>query len=108
MLARKAEAFQQDAAAKLAPIQQRKRQADDTFRAAFDTCERACRQERDLLRQLEDLTASERTMYELDHAGEGLLIPEVFLSFSTRSEHAQHFTCQMHKHLILHGGMRCL
>jgi hypothetical protein len=68
VLARKAEAFQQDAATKLAPIQQRKRQADDTFRAAFDTCERACRQERDLLRQLEDLTASERTMYELDHA----------------------------------------
>ena len=54
--------------AKLAPLQQRKRQADDTIYAAFDTCERACRQERDLLRQLEDLTASERTMYELDHA----------------------------------------
>jgi hypothetical protein len=64
----KREAFQQAAAAKLAPLQQRKRQAEDTIAAAFTTCERACQHERDLLRQLEDLAASERTMYELDHA----------------------------------------
>jgi len=62
------EAFQQEAAAKLAPLQQRKRQADETIRTAFDACERACQQERDLLRQLEDLTANERAMYELNHA----------------------------------------
>jgi signal transduction histidine kinase len=62
------EALQQETAAKLAPLQQRKRQADDTIRAAFDACERACQRERDLLRQLEDLAKSERTMYELDHA----------------------------------------
>ena len=36
--------------------------------AAFATCERACQKERDLLRQLEELAASERTMFELDHA----------------------------------------
>ena len=36
--------------------------------AAFDACERACQQERDLLRQREDLATSERAMYELDHA----------------------------------------
>lgn|GEM_PF-6542021 len=36
------EAFQQKAAAKLAPLQQRKRKADDAIRAAFDACERAC------------------------------------------------------------------
>jgi hypothetical protein len=62
------EAFKQEAAAKLAPLQQRKRKADDAIRAAFDACERACQQERDLLRQLEDLAANERAMYELDHA----------------------------------------
>jgi hypothetical protein len=55
-------------AAKLAPLHQRKQQAGDTIRTAFATCERACQQERDLLRQLEDLTNSERAMYELDHA----------------------------------------
>jgi hypothetical protein len=62
------EAFQQEAAAKLAPLQERKRKAEDAIVAAFATCERACQQERDLLRQLEDLAASERTMYELNHA----------------------------------------
>ena len=62
------EAFQQETAARLAPLQQRKRQAEDAIRAAFDACERACQKERDLLRQLEDLKASERAMYELDHA----------------------------------------
>ena len=62
------EAFQQEVADRLVPLQQRKRQADDTIRAAFDACERACQRERDLLRQLEDLEASERAMYELNHA----------------------------------------
>jgi hypothetical protein len=64
----KREAFQREAAARLAPLQQRKRQAEDAIAAAFTTCERACQHERDLLRQLEDLVASERTMFELDHA----------------------------------------
>jgi hypothetical protein len=68
LLREKREAFQQEAAARLAPLQQRKRQAEDTLVVAFATCERACQRERDLLRQLEDLAASERTMYELDHA----------------------------------------
>ena len=60
------EAGQRGVEAELAKYQERKRQAGDTIRAAFATCERACQQERDLLRQLEDLAASERTMYELD------------------------------------------
>jgi len=68
LLREKREAFQQEAAAKLAPLQQRKRKAEDTIVAAFATCERAGPRERDLLRQLEDLAASERRMYELDHA----------------------------------------
>ena len=68
LLREKREAFQQEAAARLAPLQQRKRQAEDTIVVAFATCERACQRERDLLRQLEDLAASERTLYELDHA----------------------------------------
>jgi hypothetical protein len=62
------EAFKQEAAAKLAPLQQRKRKAEDAIVAAFASCERACQHERDLLRQLEDLKASERAMFELDHA----------------------------------------
>jgi len=68
LLREKREALQQEAAARLAPIQQRKRQAEDAICAAFATCERACQHERDLLRQLEDLASSERAMYELDHA----------------------------------------
>ena len=64
----KREAFQQEAAARLAPLQQRKRKAEDAIVAAFAACERACQHERDLLRQLEDLAASERAMFELDHA----------------------------------------
>jgi hypothetical protein len=64
----KREAFRQETADKLAPLQQRKRKAEDTIVGVFAACERACQQERDLLRQLEDLKASERTMYELDQA----------------------------------------
>jgi hypothetical protein len=62
------EAFQQETAAKLAPLHQRKRKAEDAIVAAFDACERACQKERNLLRQLEDLKTSEREMYELEHA----------------------------------------
>ena len=58
----------QEAAAKLAPLQQRKRKAEDAIVAAFTACERACQRERDLLRQLEDLAANERAMFELNHA----------------------------------------
>ena len=57
-----------ETADKLAPLQQRKRKAEDAIVAAFDTCERACQRERELLRQLEDLAANERAMYEVDHA----------------------------------------
>lgn len=68
LLSEKREAFKQEAAAKLAPLQQRKRKAEDAIIAAFAACERACQQERDLLRQLEDLAKNERAMYELEHA----------------------------------------
>ena len=67
------EAFQQETAAKLAPLQQRKRKAEDAIVAAFDACERACQKERDLLRQLEDLAKSERAMFELDHAKDNVM-----------------------------------
>jgi hypothetical protein len=67
LMREKREAFQQETATKLAPLQQRKRKAADAIVAAFTACERACQQERDLLRQLEDLKASERAMYELNH-----------------------------------------
>jgi hypothetical protein len=68
LLREKREAFQQETADRLAPLQQRKRRAEDRIVAAFAACEQACQRERDLLRQLEDLAANERTMYELDHA----------------------------------------
>jgi hypothetical protein len=68
LLREKREAFQQEVAARLAPLQQRKRKAEDTIVAAFAICERACQHERDLLRKLENLAANERAMYELDHA----------------------------------------
>jgi len=68
LLREKREAFQQEVAARLAPLHQRKRKAEDAIGAAFAACERACQQERDLLRKLEDMAVSERTMYELDHS----------------------------------------
>jgi hypothetical protein len=43
------EAFQQETAAKLTPLQQRKRKAEAAIVAAFDACERACQQERERL-----------------------------------------------------------
>ncbi len=61
-------AQQQVAEAELAKSQQRKQRAEETYRAAFDTCERACCQQRTLLRELEDLKGKERVMYELEHA----------------------------------------
>ena len=42
--------------------------AEETYRVAFATCERACCQQRTLLRELEDLKKKERVMYELEHA----------------------------------------
>jgi hypothetical protein len=44
-------AQQQVAEAELAKSQQRKQRAEETCRAAFDTCERACCQQRTLLRE---------------------------------------------------------
>jgi len=46
---------------------QRAYKAHDTYRAEWDKCERYCKEQRILLRQLEDLTAHERTMHELDN-----------------------------------------
>jgi len=43
-------------------------QAHDTSNREFRKVEQYCRQQRDLLRALEDLAASERTMYALDNA----------------------------------------
>jgi hypothetical protein len=68
LLREKREALQQEAADRLTPLKLRKRKAEDSICTAFAACERACQQERDLLRQLEDLATSERAMYELDHA----------------------------------------
>ncbi len=41
--------------------------AHDAYRAEWDKCERYCKEQRTLLRALEDLAAHERTMHELDH-----------------------------------------
>jgi hypothetical protein len=61
-------AQQQVAETELAKSQQRKQRAEETYRVAFATCERACCQQRTLLRELEDLKKKERVMYELEHA----------------------------------------
>ena len=61
-------AKQQVAEAALAKSQQRKQRAEETYRAALETCERTCCQQRTLLRELEDLKQKERVMYELEHA----------------------------------------
>ena len=46
---------------------QRAYKAHDAYRAEWDKCERYCREQRTLLRELEDLAARERTMHELDN-----------------------------------------
>jgi hypothetical protein len=52
----------------IAAYEQRQCRAYDQSNAEYDKCERYCRKQRELLRQLEDLNASERDMYELDQA----------------------------------------
>jgi hypothetical protein len=46
---------------------QRAYKAHDAYRVEWDKCERYCREQRMLLRELEDLAARERTMHELDN-----------------------------------------
>ena len=53
---------------RLPPMKQRQWRAYDQSNAEYDKCERYCRKQRELLRQLGDLARSERAMYELDHA----------------------------------------
>jgi hypothetical protein len=50
------------------PDEQRQWRAYDQSNAEYDKCERSCRKQRELLRQVADLAESERAMYELDHA----------------------------------------
>ncbi len=47
---------------------QRAYKAHDAYRVEWDKCERYCREQRTLLRQLEDLTTHERAMHELDNS----------------------------------------
>jgi len=46
---------------------QRAYKAHDAYRAEWDKCERYCKDQRTLLRELEDLAAHEREMHELDN-----------------------------------------
>lgn len=50
----------------IAQYQARQWKAYDTNHHEFEKCERYCREQREILRALEDLKASERLMYELD------------------------------------------
>ena len=59
---------QRVADAEIASYEQRQWRAYDQSNAEYDKGERYCRKQRELLRQLEDLKASEREMFELDHA----------------------------------------
>jgi hypothetical protein len=54
-------------AAEVDALCQRAYKAHDAYRAEWDKCERYCREQRTLLRELEELAARERTMYELDN-----------------------------------------
>jgi len=53
--------------AEIEEYQQRQWKAYDTSNQEHRKCERYCQEQRELLRALEDLTLSERTMYELDN-----------------------------------------
>lgn len=59
---------QRVADAEIAEYERRQRRAYDQSDAEYDKCERYCRKQRELLRELEDLAASERAMYELEDA----------------------------------------
>jgi hypothetical protein len=52
--------------AEIKEYQQRQWKAYHTSNREFAKCERYCREQRELLRALEDLTEQERDMYELD------------------------------------------
>ena len=54
--------------AEIEEYQQRQWKAYETSNREHRKCERYCQEQRELLRALEDLTASERTMYELDNS----------------------------------------
>jgi hypothetical protein len=53
--------------AEIEAYQQQQWRSYTTGNREHDKCERYCREQRELLRALEDLTASERVMYELDN-----------------------------------------
>ncbi len=53
--------------AEIEEYQQRQWKAYETSNREHRKCERYCQEQRELLRALEDLTASERAMYELDN-----------------------------------------
>jgi len=48
-------------------LAQRAYKAHDAYRAEWDKCERYCKDQRTLLRELEDLAAHEREMHEIDN-----------------------------------------
>jgi|GEM_PF-1113325 len=52
----------------IATYEQRQRRAYEQSDTEYDNCERYCRKQRELLRQVADLAESERAMYELDNA----------------------------------------
>ena len=52
--------------AEIEEYQQRQWKAYHTSNKEYAKCEKYCRDQRELLRALEDLTTSEREMYELD------------------------------------------
>jgi len=53
--------------AEIEEYQRRQWKAYETSNREHEKCERYCREQRDLLRALEDLTTNERAMYELDN-----------------------------------------
>jgi hypothetical protein len=59
--------------AELEQMRARMWQAYDQCNQEFRKQERYCKQQRDLLRALEDLKASERVMYELDHSKDQIM-----------------------------------
>jgi len=53
--------------AEVGALCQRAYKAHDAYHAEWDKCERYCKEQRALLRELEDLAARERAMHELDN-----------------------------------------
>ena len=70
--------------AEIEEYQSQQWRAYETSNREHEKCERYCREQRDLLRALEDLTTHERAMYELDNRKDQMMTVFKVATFQSR------------------------